>query len=137
MSTLKHLGALTLTCLLAGNLASPVMAHGRHGHHHHEEPRSRSVEGFIFGLGIGYGLGVYTPHHHHHHTRYPNDRRCSWGSGYRGCYHRKEALEPVELEIRTQPPKEDPKGLEAVLNRTWGFCNSFYGCGGGVRITEW
>jgi len=144
MSILKRLAAATLTCLTLGNLASPALAHGRHhGSHPHHESVSRDL--VIFGLGVGLGHAI-TPHYRHHDyhtpTPYPNDRRCSWGSGYRGCWHRKEAL-TEEQEIRIDPPKEEVslpgvfETLEPIVSRGVVFCDNFYGCGAGVRMLDW
>ena len=137
MDRLNRLTKLIPSCLAAGLLLSPMAAsaHGRsHRHHHHVHHGVNPASAFVVGLGVGYVFGSDIHGHHHPPTRYPNDRRCSWGSGYQGCWHRKEAI-PVDLDLERP---ERPEGIvEEVLDRGYTFCDSFYGCGAGADIIRW
>ena len=139
MDHLNRLTKLTLNCLAAGLLLSPTVAsaHVVHAPVRHVHRPGSAVGAFVTGLGLGYAFGHHNNfgnHHHHPPTRYPNDRRCSWGSGYQGCWHRKEEI-PVELDIERP---ERPEGfVEETLDRGYTFCNSFYGCGAGADLVRW
>ena len=91
-------GAVILGGLLNGVLSNGYVDCG---------PRGNCAYGFGRG-GYGYGGGGY----------YANDRRCSWGSGYQGCYQRK----PNSLSISAPPPisasgfRESLRETEAGLN---------------------
>lgn len=84
----KHLTALTLTCLVAGSLASPARATPNLLQESHAEQQVRQLE---------------------------------------------------ELERDLSPVREQRRAsdLEIIVRRIVGFCDSFYGCGAGVRVLDW
>ena len=103
------------------------------------ERRGPDVPSIIFGGILGYGLGRINNNHYHYHYR--RHRACSWGSGYRGCYHRKDnlqdAVEGLSIESKGPSPITGSDTIDSVIRNFRTGETTTYGTPYGFRFMTW